>query len=182
MASGYFAGLLAFQYREAADGRRVTGRRAFPLLPPRWFLVPPDAQERFERRFKQAHIASMVALVLVIQFTFDESSMLLSLLMTLAIFAVVLWPIQAWTTAGLPAYDGDASTLVPVRRFEMHERQARAMGTPTLVGFIVISILLAIPQGIVAVQDGEWWAWVGLVMFSGCAVYFARQLVLVRAA
>lgn len=180
MASGYFAGLLAFLYRETSDGRRVAARRLFPLVPARWYLVPPEAQARFERRTKQAHVASLAALAVGIQFIPDDAPETIWILLALTVALVVVPLSQAWATAGLTAYDRDASTLVPVRRSELHERQARAMGPRTLAAFIVLSLLLTIPQAIVAVQDGLWWAWVGFVMFAGCALYFARMFVRIR--
>jgi hypothetical protein len=181
MTTGYFAGLLAFLYRETTDGRRVTSRRIAPFLPPRWLLVPPVAQARFERRTKQAHIVSMVALVLGVRFVGDAGA-LRDILVLATVLALVVVPLlQAWATAGLPAYDQDASTLVPIRRFEMQERQARAMGPRMLAGFVVLSVLLVIPQAIVAVQDGVWWAWLGLLMFAGLGLFFARMLARLRA-
>lgn len=181
MASGYFDGLLAFLYRETTDGRRVTSRRLLPLLRPHWLLVPPDAQPRFERRVKQAHIAGLAGVAIGIQFIPTDAPESVWFFVILAIVLVSVTLSQAWATAGLPAYDGDDSTIVPVRRLEMHERQARAMGPRTLIAFLVLSILLTIPQAIVAVQDGAWWAWLGLVTFGGIAIYFARMYARIRA-
>jgi hypothetical protein len=181
MATGYFAGLLAFVYRETADARRVTARRLFPFVQPQWLLVLPDAQARFERRFKLGHVASMLTLAVGMRFVRDDASFGNMLAVALAI-GVVAFPVaQWWATTGLPAYEGTEDTLVPVRRFELHERQARAMGTRTLTTFVVLSVLLTIPQLVVAVADGFWWAWLGVAMFASTGVFFARMLVRLRA-
>lgn len=180
MATGYFAGLLAFVYRETSDGRRVTSRRLAPFLPPRWLLVPPEAQARFERRTKQAHIAFLIALPIALQFIVDDAVVWTLLVAATALGFVAAALIQAWTTAGLPEYDQGTSGLVPVRRLEMQERQARAMGPRMLASFVVLCLVLAIPQAVLAVQDGLWWAWLGFVSFAGMGIFFARVLIRIR--
>jgi hypothetical protein len=177
MATGYFAGQLAYFYRDTADGQRVTARRILPLLPPRWMLVTPDAQPRFERRFKQGHVAAMLAFVLGMQLVGDEPA-LTTLFAVAFTIGLVAFPLaQWWATAGLPVYVG---AVPPVRRRELYERQARAMGPATIAGFVLISIVLTLPALAVAVIDGVWWAWLGVGMFGGSAVFFVRMLVKVR--
>lgn len=95
-------------------------------------------------------------------------------LVVLGILGAVLW--QRWATAGLRPYEGDVSTLRPLVRRETSDRQARAMGVRTVAWFVVLSIVLTIPQGIVAVTDGDWWAWCGLAMFGTTTVHFAIML------
>lgn len=180
-STGYFPSLIAFLYRETTDGHRVVGRRLVPFAPKRWLLVSPSAQPRFERRVKQAHIGGLAAIALGVQFIPYEAS-LSTIFIAVAVLALVSdLLMQWWFTAGLPAYDGDASTILPVRRLEMHERQARAMGPRGLAAFAVLSLVLAIPQAIVAVQDRLWWAWAGFALFAGSAVYFVIMYRRVRA-
>jgi hypothetical protein len=123
----------------------------------------------------------MLALALGIRFASADGSLTSILLFGLGV-AFVAFPLaQWWATATLPLYEGDTSTLVPLRRFEAYERQARAMGPGTLTGFVILSGVLAVPQAIVVVQDGVWWAWLGLAMFAGSGVYFARMRQRIRA-
>ena len=180
MASGYFAGLMAILYRDTTDGRRVTSRRLAPFLPKRWVLVPPDAQARFERRTKQAHIAFLVALALGVQLIPDGTPVGLLFLAAGVAGIVAAALMKAWATRGLPAYDGAEATLVPVTHLEEQDRQGRAMGTRTVTGFLVLSVVLAAPQLFVALTERRWWAWLGFAMFGACALIFARTLIRLR--
>jgi len=177
MVTGYFAGQFAYIYRDTADGQRVTARRILPFLPPRWLLVTPEAQSQFERRFKQGHVASLLAFAVGMQIVGNGASFVKLLAIALTI-ALVAFPLaQWWATAGLPSYDG---TVPPVRRFALYERQARAMGSATLAGFVVICVVLTIPALLVALTDGTWWAWLGVAMFGGTGIFFARMLTRMR--
>lgn len=176
MATGYFAGLYAILYRETTDGRRVTSRRLAPFLPTRWALVPPESKARFERRTKRAHIGFLVGLAIAVQFIPDEPSAEVLIVGALIVGLVAAPLMKAWATAGLPAYDGDDSSLLPANYLEQQERQARAMGTRWTAGFLVLSLILAVPQLFVALTDGHWWAWLGFTMFAGSAFIFGRSL------
>lgn len=181
MASGYFAGLLAIVYRDTTDGRRVTSSRLAPFLPKRWVLVPPEAQPGFERRTKQAHLAFLIAVPLVIQIV-PEGIPVGMLLLGAAVAGIVGAALmKTWATRGLPVYVGDESTLVPENYLEQQVQQGRAMGAPTVTAFLFLSVILAIPQLLVALADGHWWAWLGFAMFGASGLIFARTLLRLRA-
>lgn len=175
MQHGYFAGMLAFLYRETADGQRVVARRIAPLVPAQWLLVTPERQARFERRYKQSHVAAMLALAVAAQLAGHDAPLWLLFGTVFVVGSVAMLLAQWWATAGLPRYEGGAASLVPVSRSEINERQARAMGPRTRVVFIVLSIVLMIPQLLGAVVEGYWLGWVGFVLFGTMAVYFLRQ-------
>lgn len=169
MQTGYFAGMLAYFYRETVDGQRLYPGRSFPLVPPTWLLVPPDAQASFERRFKQAHVGLLVAVAVSVWFV-DANASTLAIFATVGGIAIAGTAIgQWWATRGLPRYTGDAAAIVPVRRFEMSERQARAMGPRGRIALIAAFIVLAIPQALVAMAQAYWFGWVGFALFAGAA-------------
>ncbi len=180
MQQGYFAGMLAFLYRETVDGQRVVARRIAPLLPARWLLVTPENQARFERRHKQSHVAAMLALALAAQSAGDDASLWRMIGTVFVVGSVAMLLAQWWATAGLPRYEGGESSLVPVTRSEISERQARAMGPRTRVAFVIVACVLAIPALLAALVEGYWLGWVGVVLWGGMAVYFWRQHVRIR--
>lgn len=177
MASGYFAGLIAIVYRNTTDGRRVASSRLAPFLPKRWVLVPPEAQAGFERRTKQAHIAFLIAVPFMIQLVPEGTPVEMLLLGAVVAGIVAAALMKSWATRGLPVYEGNESTLVPENYLEQQVQQGRAMGAPTVTGFLVLSAILAIPQLLVALSEGHWWAWLGFGMFGASGLIFARTLV-----
>lgn len=180
MAKGYFAGQLTMLYRETSDGRRVTGWRWTRFNRQRWYLVSPEDQAAFERRAVVAHVVGMALVVVGAQFIGE--SVLLGILSLAAIVGLVVAPIsRLWMVTGLPRAEIKEAALQPLSRAEASLRHARAMGTRTVTVFVVLSVVLTIPQAIVAVTDGVWWSWLGLVGFGACGVYFARMLMRLRA-
>lgn len=171
MPQGYFAGLLAFFYRETVDGQRVVPRRIAPLFPAQWMIVTPELRERFERRFKWAHIAAMIALTIGIQVVGDDPSYLELGVVAVGAALIASFLGQWWATAGLPRLAQGAAALLPVKRFEMSERQARAMGPRTRVAFIVLGWVLALPQLLVAILQDFPLGYFGFVLFAGTAVF-----------
>ena len=180
MATGYFASMVAFATRETPDGRLVASRQFLPFVKARWRLVPADARARFERRVKIANVALLILVVITVNLLIDRLPMPLFLLSAVAVGLVTFPVVQLWTTAGLPEYDGDASALVAVPNAEGNLRQARAMGTRGVTTFLILSIVLALPQLFVAVFQDYAWGWLGVVMFGGSAIHFARMLRVLR--
>lgn len=180
MATGFLAGMVAYATRETADGRLVASRQLLPFVKARWRLVPADARARFERRVMRANVAMVIAVVIIVNLLIDRLSIPLFLLSAIEVGLVTFPVMQYWTTAGLPEYDGDASTLVAVPDSEGNLRQARAMGTRGVTAFLILSIILALPQLFVAVFQDFAWGWIGVVMFGGSAIHFARMLRILR--
>lgn len=181
MQQGYFAGMLAYLYRETADGQRVVARRIAPLVPVQWRVVTPENQARFERRYKQSHVAAMLALALGPQLAGDDPSLWRIFGTVFVVGSVAMLLAQWWATAGLPRYDGGESSLIPVTRSEISERQARAMGPRTRITFVVLACVLAIPALLAALLEDYWLGWVGVVLWVGMAVYFWRMHVRIAA-
>lgn len=179
MQQGIFAGFKAGLYRETQDGRPVTARRVPPLFRLRWYYVDAAQREEFETRSLRAQIVGMIVVVVGVQFVGHHVLYFLGLLAGLVL--VLMPALQAWTTSGLSVADLAASPLAPSTRGQQALVQSRAFGERALWGFLVLGILLMIPQIIVAVTGGAWWAWMGAVMFGACTVYFARQITLLRA-
>lgn len=180
MQQGYFAGLIAGLYRDTQDGRVVTSRRVPPLFRRRWYYVDAAQRELFERRAIRAHVLAMLIVVVGVQFVI--SHMFYGLLLLIGLLTLVVMPVlQAWMTSGLMVASLAASPLATRSRIEQALMQSRALGARALWGFLVLGIILTIPQAIVAIVDGAWWAWLGVVMFGSSAVYFGWQIALLRA-
>lgn len=179
MRQGYFAGLIAGLYRDTQDGRLVTSRRVLPLFHRRWYYVDPAQRTSFENRVVRAHVLATLILMVVVPFVVRLSyTMFVLPVILILIVAPVL---QAWPTSGLSVASLATSPLVARNCTDGALLQSRALGMRSLWGFLVLGIMLMIPQGVVAVVDGAWWAWTGVVMFGSCTIYFARLIALLRA-
>ena len=179
MQQGFVAGFATGFYRDTQDGRSVTSRLTLPLFRRRWYYVGPDQRESFERRPLRAYFAGMIAMLIGVRIVLhDVFYVTLSLI---ALTLVIMPTLQVWTTAGLSAADLTVSPLTPSTYSHQALTQSRAFGERNLWIFFVLGIFLTIPQGFVAVTQGAWWAWMGVVMFGSMTVYFARLIAQLRA-
>ena len=179
MQQGLFTGFKASLYRETQDGRSVTSRRIPPLFRRRWYFVDAAQREAFETRSVRAQILGMIVVVVGVQFVVNHFSYYMLLLAGLVL--VLMPALQGWTTSGLSVADLNESPLAPSSRSQQALTQSRAYGERTLWGFLGLGILLTIPQVVVAITEGLWWAWMGAVMFVSMTVYIARLIAQLRA-
>jgi hypothetical protein len=175
------AGVIAGLYRDTQDGKVVTSRRVPPMFRRRWYYVDSVQREAFEKRAVSAHLIAMLAVVVGAQFVVNQ--MFYGLLWMIGLLVLCVLPVlQAWMTSGLVVASLTVSPLAPRSRAEQALLHSRALGVRTLWGFLVLGIILTIPQAIVAVVDGVWWAWLGVVMFGSMTVYFGHHILRLRAA
>lgn len=180
MFRGYVAGFKTSLYSTTQDGDLVTGRRMLPLIRPRWFRVAREQRDAFEQRAVRAHVVSIIAIAVGASRAVDSPAIGLPLF--LGIIALVVMPaLQAWTTTGLSEITIDASELQLPSRAERDLRYARASGSGSLWAFLVLSLVLASGQAVVAFTDRAWWAWCGLVLFLGTGAYMGYLISRLRA-
>lgn len=179
MLQGYLEGFIAGLFRDTQDARVVTSRRLPPLFRRRWYYVDAAQRASFEMRAVRAHMISMLVVVIGAQFTINHPGYAI-LLVTGLLVLIVMPVLQVWMTWKLTTANV-ASSLAPQSRSEAALIQSRALGMRTLWGFLALGIILTIPQAIVAIVDGAWWALPGVALFGSCTVYYGRQIALLRA-
>jgi hypothetical protein len=140
-----------------------------------WYHVTDSATARVERRFRQFLMVTFFAMIAVANLT-DWWWVIL---------VIALWSplaMRFWVLRDVPrtvVADGD---LVRIDRRARDLAHAQQMGEPMLWFMLASATLMAALGVVVAVTDGIWWAWFGLVLFGWMGFVAARQIVLLRRA
>jgi hypothetical protein len=141
-----------------------------------WYHVTDSATARVERRFRRFFTVSFFVLIAVANLT-DGWWVILAI-------ALLWFPLASryWVLRDVPRTVVAAGDLVPIDRRARDLAQAQQMGEPMLWFMLASATLMAALGVVVAVTDGIWWAWFGLVLFGWMGFVAARLIVLLRRA
>lgn len=178
MIGEYFAGLRVGLYRQTRDGRFVMGRRS-PFRR-KWFLVRPEDRDTIETRALRAQVGLPV-LIGVTTPLFFVIGVPATVGVVAAVSLVAAAAVSAWMTSGLDEVALDETDLQPRDWRKEELAYARAIGRRSIYGYVAMGVLLTAIQGIGLIVDGEWWMWVGVLMFGAATGYFVRLLYRLRA-
>ena len=184
----FVSGMMPGLYRYAVDGRRLY--RLAVLAPQRrWptYLIDDVSAAFFEKRMRRL-IALFFLVVIPGTVLFvprlqgeQRSPSWVGWLVVICLPALLShMAIRFWVLRGIPRVMLDPSDLKPIDHRALELAQIRATGLPTAVGLFVASLLMAIMQVVVLVQDQYWWSAPGTALFSATTVFAGRQLYLFR--
>ncbi len=155
---GFFAAQRKAFFAEGADGQLLTIRGSIIPARNRFCVVLPEARARVERRTTIA--VALFPVVLAASLALTDMS-LVAIVPTVAAGALI----NIWRTWGLPDAPPDvvlahtAATAQREREFFLN------VGRRPLQLLLAASIVMAALQAFVAITDGVWWAWGGLLLF-----------------
>jgi hypothetical protein len=143
-----------------------------------WYHVTDSATARVERRFRRLFTVTFFVMIPAAALRTDGRWVILAAI-------VLLWTplaMRFWVLRDMPRTIVAAGDLVPIDRRARDLAQAQQMGEPTLWFMLASATLMAALGVVVAVTDGIWWAWFGLVLFGWMGFVAARLIVLLRRA
>ena len=172
----FFSGITLGLFRETRDGRRVVGFGPAGFRK-RWYLVDDGAAPVVERRFRQSYAATYLVV-------FPAAIVLSGRNWWFIAALVILSPLAMWNwvVRDLPRTQVAEEELIPFDRKARELAQSQAMGEPTLWFLTVAGGLMAALAIGVAIAEGDWWAWVAVLMFGALTAMMARQILAVRRA
>ena len=173
------SGLTIGLFRETRDGRRVIGLGPVGF-PKAWYQVSDAAAPVIERRFTRFYAGMYLVFfpVLIAVSGVTDSGVnwwLIAAMVLLSPFAMRYWVLRDITRTTVTETD-----LISVDRKARNLAQSQAIGEPALWLLLVAGFLMAILALVVAIADGDWWAWLSAVMFGTLTVMMGRQIVAVR--
>jgi hypothetical protein len=175
---GFLSGMTDNFYRYTRDGRRVWGLPILPGLSTKWYVVSDDFADLIERRFRWFFVLTFCFAIPITSLWASERLWIVPLI------ALVWTPIamRFWVLRGAPKIAQRKEDLEPVDRRSRDLAQMQAMGEPKLWFLLMAALAMAVLDVFVLATDGDWWAWLGLIMFGTGVVMMARAILLVRRA
>jgi hypothetical protein len=162
-------------FETTKDGRRV-------YLPWRWsrtaYLVS-DADAARMRRILRWYFA-IALFVFIPAFVIFASGSTAIYGVGLAFIAATAIGMRAWLTVGLTRTVIGPGEMVRMTYRDRLIEQGLVVGQSTLSLMLVAGVVMDVGQAFVAFTDGDWWAWLGIVMFTTMSIMIAWQIQLVR--
>ena len=173
---GFRTALTAGLFRFTNDGRRIFAPFSLFRLRRIYYLVPDSEVRALERRYVSVFLIVVPGIIPIGMRVLSQRSWLLFL------FLLVVIPLEArfWLPRGLLRIELNAGDFPLVDRRARALAHAHAVGQPTLWALLFAAILMTAGNVVILLTDGDWWAWLGLLLFGSCIVEMTWQIYLIR--